>query len=106
MLCYCLNLIKIHIIATETHGKITSKALIFPYISVAIKKMLTSGPIIRWCALFVSVLVCPDKFNKSTGPAVLFGITHVAVAGEQPVDDNAVIVAVNPGAALDRVGKF
>ena len=94
------------IFATEIHGKITNKVLIFPCASVAIKKMLACEAIIRWCALFVSVLVYPDKINKSTGPAMLFRVAHVTVAREQPVDDNAIILAVNPGATFNCIGVF
>ena len=36
---------------------------------------------------------------------MLFGIAHVTVTGKQPVDDNAVIYAINTRPALYRIGK-
>jgi len=37
---------------------------------------------------------------------MLLCVAHVAVAGEQPVDDYAVILAVYTGAACNRIGKL
>jgi len=36
---------------------------------------------------------------------MLPGITHMAVAGQQPVYHDAVMLAIDPGATQDLVGK-
>ena len=58
------------------------------------------------CVTFVSTPVPPDKIHEPTGPVMLLRITHMAVAGQQVLDDNAVIAAIDAVSACYFIGKL
>jgi hypothetical protein len=54
----------------------------------------------------MAVMALSDKIDESAGPVVLSGITHMAVTGQQIIDNDAVMAAVDAGTAGDFVGKI